>query len=79
MWWTVLFTVLPIGVRSQLEADDTTLGTERGAPADSKMKFKLLLTTGIAVVIFAVFYYLTIVQGFGIDDLPKIVPTFEVE
>ena len=77
IWWTVLFTVLPIGVRSQQEADDVTLGTERGAPARSKMGFKLALTTAIASLIFAVFYYLTVVLGYGVSDLPEIVPKFD--
>jgi predicted secreted protein len=76
IWWTVLFTVLPFGVRSQVEAEDTILGTERGAPSNSRMKFKLLITTGIAIIIFAIFYYLTIVLGFGINDFPQFVPDF---
>lgn len=76
IWWTVLFTVLPIGVRSQAEDEDTILGTERGAPSNSRMKFKLLITTAISIVIFSVFYYLVIVRGFGIDDLPQFVPDY---
>ncbi len=77
IWWTVLFAVLPIGVRSQEESDDVTLGTERGAPARSKMGFKLALTTGIACFIFAIFYYLTTVLGYGVADIPEIVPRFD--
>jgi predicted secreted protein len=76
IWWTVLFTVLPFGVRSQVESKDTVLGTERGAPSDSRIKFKLMITTLIAIIIFAAFYYLSIVRGFGMDDLPQFVPNF---
>lgn len=76
IWWTVLFAILPIGVRSQRESDDITLGTEPGAPADSRMMFKLVLTTAIASVLFAIFYYVTVVLGFGIADLPEFVPQF---
>ncbi len=76
IWWVVLFTVLPIGVRSQVEDDDVTLGTDHGAPTRHRLPFKMLLTTAIALVVFAVFYVLVIVMGFGIDDLPRIVPEF---
>lgn len=76
IWWTVLFAVLPIGVRSQREAEDVTLGTEPGAPSNSRMAFKLAVTTGIAGIIFAAFYYLTVVLGFGIADFPQFVPVF---
>ena len=76
IWWTVLFAVLPFGVRSQRESDDVTLGTEPGAPSDSRIVSKLAITTGIASVIFAIFYYLTVVLGLGIADLPQFVPQF---
>lgn len=76
IWWTVLFAVLPFGVRSQREADDVTLGTEPGAPSDSRMAAKLAITTGIACIIFATFYFLTVVLGFGIADFPQFVPQF---
>jgi hypothetical protein len=33
IWWTVLFAVLPFGVRSQAEAGDVVSGSEPGAPA----------------------------------------------
>lgn len=76
IWWTVLFTVLPFGVRSQRESDDITLGTEPGAPSDSRIGKKLMITTGIACVVFAAFYYLTVVLGLGIADFPQFVPQF---
>ncbi|MDZ7822670.1 MAG: DUF1467 family protein [Ahrensia sp.] len=76
IWWTVLFTVLPIGVRSQREDNDIILGTESGAPTRANMRKKLLITTIIASIVFAVFYYVTIVLGFGIADLPSFVPDF---
>ena len=76
IWWTVLFAVLPIGVRSQEESEDVTLGTERGAPSNSRMGFKLALTTGIAFIVFAVYYYLTVTLGYGVADIPEIIPTF---
>lgn len=76
IWWTVLFAVLPFGVRSQRESKDVIMGTEPGAPSDSKMSTKLAITTAIACIIFAAFYILTVVLGFGIADFPQFVPDF---
>jgi len=76
IWWVVLFTVLPIGVRSQLEDGEVIEGTEAGAPVAPRIGFKLLLTTGISIVVFALFYFLTVIMGWGVDDLPRIVPDF---
>ncbi len=32
IWWTVLFAVLPLGVRSQAENGEVARGSEPGAP-----------------------------------------------
>lgn len=74
IWWVVLFTVLPFGVRSQLEDGHIEPGTEAGAPVAPRIGFKLLLTTAIAVLVFAIFYWLTVVMGFSVDDVPPMVP-----
>ena len=76
IWWLVLFTVLPIGVKSQAEENEVTLGTDHGAPARHRLPFKMALTTLISLAVFAVFYVLVIVLGYGVDDLPHIVPEF---
>jgi len=54
VWWVVLFAVLPWGVRSQDESGDVTPGTDPGAPAVHTVWMKLLWTTIIASVVFAV-------------------------
>lgn len=69
IWWLVLFAVLPIGVQSQIEADDVTLGTERGAPHQPRLGRKLLITTAIAAVVFAVVYVAMAVYGLSLEDL----------
>ena len=53
VWWTVLFAVLPWGVRSQLEAGEIVPGSDPGAPATPKLARKLLWTTVVATVTFA--------------------------
>ena len=57
IWWTVLFAVLPLGVMSYAEAGvKVTDGGDPGAPVDPKMKKKLLTTTWISAVVFAIGY-----------------------
>jgi predicted secreted protein len=56
IWWTTLFAVLPLGVRSQLEAGDVAPGTEPGAPAKTDVRKILLVNTAVAAVVFLLFY-----------------------
>jgi predicted secreted protein len=53
MWWIVLFLTLPFGVRSQHEDGESAAGTDPGAPVLPMMAKKLIWTTVISVVIFA--------------------------
>lgn len=53
LWWMVLFTVLPFGVTSQAEAGSVNRGTDPGAPVESRLGRKMLITTGITTVLFA--------------------------
>jgi len=54
LWWIVLFLTLPFGVRSQHEDGGGTPGTDPGAPIASRMGRKLIWTTVISAVIFAI-------------------------
>ena len=54
VWWVTLFTVLPLGVRGQAEDGNITRGTEPGAPVDSQMKRKVILTTIISLIAWAI-------------------------
>ena len=54
MWWIVLFLTLPFGVRSQHEDGDSTPGTDPGAPVLPLMARKLIWTTILSAVIYAV-------------------------
>ena len=51
VWWTVLFAVLPIGVRSQDEEGAVAPGTEPGAPAAPRLLMKALLTTLLSALL----------------------------
>jgi predicted secreted protein len=54
IWWIVLFLTLPFGVRSQHEDGESVAGTDPGAPIMARMGRKLIWTTIISAVIFAV-------------------------
>ena len=53
MWWIVLFLTLPFGVRSQHEDGEGSPGTDPGAPVASQMGRKLIWTTVISAILFA--------------------------
>jgi predicted secreted protein len=54
IWWITLFAVLPWGVRNQEESGDIVPGTDPGAPAVHTLWKKLLWTTIIASIVFAI-------------------------
>ena len=56
LWWLTLFAVLPWGVRSQHESGEVTPGTEPGAPALPHIAAKLLWTTIVSAIVFALLY-----------------------
>ncbi|HTV68434.1 MAG TPA: DUF1467 family protein [Rhizobiaceae bacterium] len=76
IWWLVLFAMLPFSLRTQDENDDVTLGTTPSAPGGPHMLRAIVRTTVVALIIFAVFYVLTRVYGFTINDIPRIAPRF---
>ena len=53
IWWTVLFAILPWGIRSQHEAGPVVPGTDPGAPTIAGMGKRLVWTTLVSAVVFA--------------------------
>jgi predicted secreted protein len=53
IWWTVLFAVLPIGVRTQGEDGAVVPGTPESAPSAPRLVRVVLLTTLISALLFA--------------------------
>lgn len=56
MWWTVLFAILPFGVRSLHEEGGGQPGSDPGAPAQPRLVQKALWTTAVTIVLFGAFY-----------------------
>jgi len=53
LWWTVLFAVLPIGLRTQGEEGSVVPGTPESAPLHPRLMRVALLTTAVSTVIYA--------------------------
>ena len=55
IWWTVLFAILPLGVR---RVQNPGRGEERGAPERPDLLRKAIITSIVAAVLWIVFYFL---------------------
>lgn len=55
LWWTVLFAVLPLGVR---RVENPGKGQERGAPERPDLVRKAIITSIVAAVLWIAFYFL---------------------
>jgi predicted secreted protein len=55
IWWTILFTVLPLGVK---RVEDPGLGQDRGAPDKPQLLKKAIITSLVAAVLWVGFYFL---------------------
>lgn len=69
IWWTVLFAVLPIGVRTQAEDGAVVPGTPESAPAAPRLLRVVFLTTVISALVFAALWALI---RYGIVDLNEL-------
>jgi predicted secreted protein len=70
IWWTVLFAVLPFGVRSHAEAGvEAEPGHDPGAPVMPALRAKLAWTTVVASAIFALCWVVYVNHLVTLDDL----------
>jgi predicted secreted protein len=53
LWWTVLFAVLPIGVRTQGEDGTVVPGTPESAPSAPRLLRVAAITTLVSAALFA--------------------------
>ncbi|MDF1607512.1 DUF1467 family protein [Hoeflea sp. YIM 152468] len=77
IWWVVLFTVLPFSARSQADEDNVTPGTPPSAPADFHFSTVFWRTTALSVVVFGLYFLVTVVGGFTLNDLIALTPDFK--
>ncbi len=68
IWWTTLFAVLPIGVRTQQESGEVVPGTPESAPANFRVLRVLGVNTAVATVVF-ILVWLAISRGWMPIDI----------
>ena len=72
IWWIVLFVTLPFGVRSQHEDGESVPGTDPGAPVSTQMGRKLIWTTVLSAVIFAMAWFAYQAGYLNVDRLTRL-------
>lgn len=77
VWWTVLFIVLPFGLRTQYEDGEVAVGTVESAPTKFKGIQIVLVTTVVSLALCGLWYGLTWYFGVSMDDLPRIIPVYD--
>jgi predicted secreted protein len=77
MWWVVLFAALPVGLRTQQDDNNVTLGTVASAPRGRHMLRAVLIATVIDIVVVGSVVFAVNYLGMGFDDLPQILPNFK--
>lgn len=53
VWWTILFAILPIRIRTQAETGAVVEGTDPAAPADPALRERAIWTTFASALLFA--------------------------
>ena len=73
LWWIVLFAVLPFGIRNEAETNaEHVAGTDPGAPVMPQMVRKLIWTTVVSLVIFAIGVWAYLQGYLGVERLSKL-------
>ena len=77
IWWTVLFAMLPIGVRTSEEAGEKALpGTAESAPHLPNLLPKMVATTVVSSIVFAALYAIIVYRVITLDQIPFL-PRYE--
>ncbi|HEY2875226.1 MAG TPA: DUF1467 family protein [Reyranella sp.] len=68
IWWTILFTVLPLGVN---RIENPGRGQDHGAPQAPQLLRKAIITSLVAAVLWIGFYFLHQADIFSFRDALK--------
>ena len=63
IWFTALFVILPIGIRSQAEAGEVVHGSDPGAPVAPRLLSKAIWTTIVSIVAFVIMVLVLRIAG----------------
>ena len=76
VWWTSLFAMLSVGMRTQDEAGEVVPGTHGSAPKAPRLLRIFGLNTLVATAIFAAFWWFAVTKGLRFDNLADFLPGF---
>ena len=76
IWWVTLFAMLSVGLKTQGEAGEVVPGTMESAPARPRFLLVIGLTTLVACIIYASFYWFAVTKGLRFDNLSEFLPDF---
>ncbi len=68
IWFVIFFIVLPLRLQTQGDAGDVVPGTHAGAPQEHHLKKKALITTGVALVVWAVVASIILTGAISVRD-----------
>ncbi len=75
VWWVVLFACLPIGLRTQGEANEIVPGTVESAPHRFQFGKVMGLTTIVSAVVCLIWWFAVTKLGLGLDIIPDFSPS----
>ena len=72
IWWLVIFTILPFGIRTQADDNDVTLGTAPSAPVRPMLVRKAIITSIVSAILLFAFWYAYDVKGWTPEVLSRL-------
>ncbi|MBZ9935099.1 DUF1467 family protein [Mesorhizobium sp. BR1-1-16] len=69
IWWLVIFTILPFGIRTQEEEGEVTLGTTPSAPWKPMLVRKAIITSIVSAILMVGLWYAYNVLGWTPERL----------
>ena len=67
IWWTLLFAILPWGVRTQGEAGEVIPGTPHSAPVKPRLLWVVGVNTLVSTIVFAVTWSVIVYQWLPLE------------
>ncbi len=72
LWWLMLFTVLPWGIKGQHEDGKIVAGSEPGAPTKAHMKRKVIQTSIVAGLVWLAIMAILKFELISLSNIPFI-------
>lgn len=69
IWFMTLFVVLPLRLTTQGEAGEVVRGTPQSAPSDPQIRKRMLITTAVALVLWAATVAVILSEVIGVEDM----------